>query len=54
MPLEAIGYLWMVWLVGWMLASLTAAKSGGGERRWAQHSARASGTCRKSADSIRR
>ena len=26
-PLEAIGYLWMVWLVGWMLASLTAAKS---------------------------
>lgn len=26
-PLEAIGYLWMAWLVGWVLASLTAAKS---------------------------
>jgi len=26
-PLEAIGYLWLVWLVGWMLAALTAARS---------------------------
>jgi protein-S-isoprenylcysteine O-methyltransferase Ste14 len=26
-PLAAIGYLWLAWLVGWMLAALTAAKS---------------------------
>ena len=26
-PLEAIGSLWLVWLVGWMLAALTAARS---------------------------
>ena len=26
-PLEAIGYLWLLWLVGWMLAALTAARS---------------------------
>jgi protein-S-isoprenylcysteine O-methyltransferase Ste14 len=26
-PLDAVGFLWMAWLVGWMLASFTAAKS---------------------------
>jgi protein-S-isoprenylcysteine O-methyltransferase Ste14 len=26
-PLDAIGYLWLVWLVGWALASFTAARS---------------------------
>jgi protein-S-isoprenylcysteine O-methyltransferase Ste14 len=26
-PLDAVGFLWIAWLVGWALASLTAAKS---------------------------